>query len=98
MKHPHTRAVCPRLGGRNLRSFGGTGIGREVTSSFSLSIERLNPSAMKRASTQLKSVETAGKKGSVNSNGARIEIVDTTDVIGTKRLVPNAEGVFVSRT
>ena len=53
---------------------------------------------MKMVLRQLKSVETAGRKGSVNFNGAQIEIVDTTDVIGTKPLVPNAEGVFVSRT
>jgi hypothetical protein len=33
----------------------------------------------------------------VNFSDVRIAIVGTTDVIGTKRLVPNEAGVFVSR-
>lgn len=46
----------------------------------------------------MKSVEIVGKRGLVNFSGARTEIVGTIDVIGTKRLVQNEAGVFVSRT
>lgn len=96
-KHLRTRAVCPKLGGRNSRSTAGTGIGREVTQNFHHFLTRLNPWIMQRVSTQSKSAEMAGKRGLVNFSDVQIEIVGTTDAIGTKHLVQNEAGASVSR-
>jgi hypothetical protein len=58
----------------------------------------LSPCVSQRVSTRSKSVERVGKRGLVNSSDAQIEIVGTTDVTGTKLLVPNEVGASVSRT
>ena len=97
-KLPHTLAVCPRQGGGSLSNTVETEIGRKVTPNLQTFLDETKSPVVQRVSTQSRSVETVDRKGLVNFNDVQIAIVGTTDVTGTKHLVQNEVGVFVSRT